>query len=108
MAVAMRITNHYSTQHAVASFATAREQMDAALGRVTSGHRFEQASEDPTGALAVMQNDAQARAISQYRRNIGTANARVSLEDGVLDSLSSLLVRAKELAVAQASDTSTI
>jgi flagellar hook-associated protein 3 FlgL len=67
----------------------------------------ETASDDPSAALGIMQHEAQLRAREQYRRNIGSATSRVNLEDGVLDRLTLLLERARELAVGQGSDTAT-
>jgi flagellar hook-associated protein 3 FlgL len=103
----MRVTNALITQRTVNDFNSARELLDVAQLKVTTGHKFQTASEDPTAAIGVMQNDSQQRAITQYRTNIGTANSRVSLEEGTLDQLTSLLTRAKELAVSQATGTAT-
>ena len=103
----MRVTSAMITQRTVNDFNNAREGLDAAQVRVTTGHKFQTASEDPTAAIGVMQNNAQQRAVTQYRTNIGTANSRVSLEEGSLDQLTTILTRAKELAVSQATGTAT-
>ncbi|MBI1809677.1 MAG: hypothetical protein HYR75_07250, partial [Gemmatimonadetes bacterium] len=84
-----------------------REQLDAAQTQVTTGHKFEQASQDPTAAVGVMQDESQLSALGQYQRNVGTASARVNLESGVLNQINDLLTRAKELAIAQATGTAT-
>jgi flagellar hook-associated protein 3 FlgL len=55
-----------------------------------------------------MQNSTQQRAITQYRQNVSSANARVSAEEGTLDQLGTILTRAKELAVSQATGTATV
>ena len=101
----MRITNSMATQRAIAEFAAAREHMEAAQTKVTSGKQFQSASENPLGTMGVMQNDAQMRAIDQYQRNIGAASQRTTIEEGALDELTQLLTRARELAVSQATDT---
>lgn len=49
-----------------------------------------------------MASDRSLRAITQYKRNIDSAVSRVSREENVLDSVSLLLERAKELALGQA------
>ncbi len=101
----MRITNSMATQRAIAEFATARQQMEAAQTRVTSGKQFQTAGENPLGTMGVMQNTAQMRAIDQYQRNIGAASQRSSMEEGALDEMTSLLTRARELAISQSTDT---
>lgn len=101
----MRITNNMAIQQAIQQFAVARERMDEAQTRVTTGKSFTKASEDPTAATSVMANNGALRALEQYKRNIGAGNRRLAMEETAVDQLSSLLTRAKELAVSQATDT---
>ncbi|MFI5309588.1 MAG: flagellar hook-associated protein FlgL [Gemmatimonadales bacterium] len=101
----MRITNNMATQLAIASTTVAREQLDATQTKMSTGHKWQVASEDPTAAANVMQNDAQLRSLTQYQRNVDAANRRVSLQEGALGQLTDLLTRAKELAVSQATST---
>ncbi|HYV99062.1 MAG TPA: flagellar hook-associated protein FlgL [Gemmatimonadaceae bacterium] len=103
----MRVTNHHATEQAIAAFTAARGAMDLATARATTGRRLLEASDDPTAALSVLQNQGQSRAIEQYQRNIGAANSRLSLESNTLDELTNILTRAKELAMGQASDNAT-
>jgi len=103
----MRVTNHSATQSAISAITDARSKLDDVLQRVTSGRRVQIASDDPGAALGIMQGEAQLRAREQYRRNIAGAQSRVALEDSVLDRLTTMLTRARELAVSQGSDTST-
>jgi len=104
----MRITNNLATQLAIANFSTVRSQLDAAQTQVTTGHKFEQASQDPTAAVGVMQDESQLSALDQYKRNVGVGTRRVNLEESALGQVSDLLTRAKELAISQASDTATL
>lgn len=73
--------------------------------QISTAKRFTRASEDPVGA----QRSAQlTRAIShneQFGRNIDTATARLSLGDSALASVSSSLLRIKELALVASNDT---
>jgi len=101
----MRVTSNMATQNAIASIAAARDRMEAVQVQLTTGRKFQSASEDPSAASSVMQNDGQLRAIDQYQRNVGTANQRASLEEGVLDELTALLNRAREITISQAGDT---
>lgn len=103
----MRVTNALATRQAIGAITDARAQLEQVLARISSGRRVAAASDDPGAALGIMQNEAQLRAREQYRRNIGAANTRVTLEGSVLDRLTDLLTRARELAVGQGSDTAT-
>lgn len=103
----MRVTNYSATQSAISAITDARSKLDSALQRVTSGRRVNIASDDPGAALGIMQGEAQLRAREQYRRNISGAQSRVTLEDSVLDRLTGMLTRARELAISQGSDTAT-
>jgi flagellar hook-associated protein 3 FlgL len=103
----MRVPNALATSQAIRHIADARSQLDQVLARITTGRRVASASDDPGAALGIMQNEAQLRAREQYRRNISAADRRVSLEGSVLDRLTDLLTRAKELAISQGSDSAT-
>ncbi len=102
----MRITNNMVTQLAVSQFDTSRQKLEEAQRKVTTGKSFSSASEDPTAAVSVMANNGALRALDQYKRNIDSATSRLSFEESATSQLSDLLSRAKELAVAQATDTS--
>lgn len=103
----MRITNNMivsqqlsGTQSNMAALMKAQEQL-------TLGKRITQASDDPTGSLNVMQSDSSLRALEQYKTNVSRASSRVSMEDGVLQQVSDLMARIKELGVSQGTATAT-
>ena len=75
--------------------------------QITTGRRFELASEDPLGSRSVMQLDSQLRASQQYRRNIDVARGRLTMEESALESLSNLISRAREIASQQSSSSAT-
>jgi flagellar hook-associated protein 3 FlgL len=54
-----------------------------------------------------MGSSSSLRALEQYRRNVETGQARLSVEDSVLDQVGNALIRAKELSISQGSDTAT-
>jgi flagellar hook-associated protein 3 FlgL len=101
----MRITNNMVTRLAVGQFDVARQRLEEAQRRVTSGHAFDTVSDDPTAGLTVMSNDGALRALDQYKRNISAGNRRLTFEENAVSQLSTILERAKELAVSQGSDT---
>jgi flagellar hook-associated protein 3 FlgL len=71
-----------------------RSEQEAATGR-----RVQTISDDPVDASRIARISAHLRDINQYRRNLVSANMRLSAEDAVLNSLRDLLGRAKGVAL---------
>jgi flagellar hook-associated protein 3 FlgL len=103
----MRITNSIIQQTSLTNVERNLREIYRAQDRVTSGLRIRKASDDPVGAATAMQTRGSLRALEQYRRGAQTATARASAEETVLDELSKILIRAKELGVVFGSDTTT-
>jgi len=68
---------------------------------ITSGRRVEKPSDDPAAAGGIAEASSRRTAMVQYEKNMNTARARLAVEEGVLDQLTQVLTRVKELAVAQ-------
>ena len=103
----MRITNSITTQNALRTMHRGQRDMALASDRVTTGLRFQRASEDPNAAGQLMRTTGSLRALEQYRRNVDAATARASAEESVLDQVTTVLTRASELGIAQATGTAT-
>lgn len=101
----MRITNNMASRLIVTQFDVSRQKLEDAQTKITTGRAFTAASDDPSAALAVMANDGALRALDQYKRNIGAGSRRLAFEESAVSQLSTILERAKELAVSQATDT---
>lgn len=101
----LRITNSLLQRQTLTDYQSALRSIYEAQRQVVSGTRIHRPSDDAVAAGAVIRTDGQIRAIEQYRRNIGAARTRLSTEETVLDGLTNLLARAKELAVANATGT---
>ncbi|HET7275505.1 MAG TPA: flagellar hook-associated protein FlgL [Longimicrobiaceae bacterium] len=102
----MRITNSIIQQRALASMQMNLTQIAEAQSRVTTGLRIQQPSDDPAAAASAMRARSSIRALDQYRSAINVGNQRAAAEEGALDSITSTLVRAKELAITQMGGTS--
>jgi flagellar hook-associated protein 3 FlgL len=101
----MRITNNIIQRNALAALQANARGVSAAQQRVTSGLRIERASDDPTAATTIMGSQSSLRSIEQYKRNVDSARAYTSAEEGVLDELSRVLDRARELAMSSSTAT---
>lgn len=101
----MRITNNAISRNALNNLQRSLKQVEDAQHRATTGLRVERASDDPSAANSIMTSGSTLRAITQYKRNIDSATARLNREESILDSVSQMLERAKELGVGQAGST---
>jgi len=77
------------------------QQMSQANDQVGSGNRYQTFADDPQAQSSIMQTSGSLRALTQYQRNVSDAQARTTAEDSVLDQLSTMLDRAKQIAVQQ-------
>lgn len=103
----MRITNNLLVRRQLAGLQSNAQSLEKAQSRVTSGLRVARMSDDPTSGSGIMLSASGLRAVEQYRRNVQSASSRVSVEDSVLQQVTSLLTRAKELGISQSGATAT-
>ncbi len=81
--------------------------MESQTRKITSGLEVEKVSDDPSSGSSIMQSSSSLRALDQYRDNLTMAQSRLSTEDGILERLSNVLVRARELGISQQGSTAT-
>lgn len=72
---------------------------------LSSGKRIEKASDDPVGTSSALRLRTQMGETTQHLRNIDQSNTQLQSADTVFDDMSSLLMRAEDLAIAQANVT---
>lgn len=97
----MRITDNFASSRAVTQLGLLRSSLADLQDQVTTGKRWQVASDDPVAANSVLANASQQRAIAQYQTGISTARRRNALEDGALQQLTDLLSRAREIGIQQ-------
>lgn len=101
----MRITQRIILDRSISSVQQGLSEMARLERQIATGQRLERLSDDPVAGRAVLEVDAQQRHLDQVGRNIESARSRLALEDATLQSLTGILSRARELGIAQASDT---
>lgn len=101
----MRITNSIMQQTSLSNIEKNLKELYRAQEQVTTGRKFQRASENPIGASTSMETRSSIRALDQYRRGVQTTTARATREETVLDQLTGILTRAKELGISYGSDT---
>jgi flagellar hook-associated protein 3 FlgL len=97
----MRITDNFASSRAVTQLGLLRSSLADLQDQVTTGKRWQVASDDPVAADSVLANASQQRAIAQYQTGISTAQRRNALEDGALQQLTDLVTRAREIGIQQ-------
>jgi flagellar hook-associated protein 3 FlgL len=103
----MRVTNQIVMRNSVSGLQGNLQAVERARQDIASGVRLRKLSQDPTAGAEVVRLGSSMRAIEQFRRNIRMGIAKVDTEDRVLDSLTTSLGRAAELAISQSSSTAT-
>ncbi|MFN8583516.1 MAG: flagellin [Gemmatimonadaceae bacterium] len=95
----MRVSNIGISTNAILGLQHASREVEQAQRRTQTGLRVELASDDPNAASSIMSSAGSLRALDQYQRNINSATSRSNTEEEVLNQLSKLLERAKQLGI---------
>ncbi len=103
----MRISTANLQQRVLRDLQLGLAQLDQARESASSGKRVLRASDDPVATAQILRTDRDLRAIDQYQRTIGSVRTRLDTEEAVLDQVTDILSRARELAVAQGTASAT-
>ena len=95
----MRISNQMLQYDALRNMRNRLEELARAQDQAATGQRVSTMSDQPTGAVQILQLEGRLRDIDQYRRNSASATTKLSAEDAVLTRIRDLLQRAKSLAL---------
>ncbi|HEX7817100.1 flagellar hook-associated protein FlgL [Dyella sp.] len=95
----MRISTSWQYQQSVTTMLNQQSSLATTQNQVTTGKRINVASDDPVGAAQVLSLNHILDSNAQYTTNINAANTRLTTEGGALDSVTSLLDRARTLAL---------
>ena len=101
----MRITSRIMMDRALSNFTSVQAKLAEFQEQLSTGKRIRRPSDDPAGmtrALAIRRNQ---RMSTQYRRDIDAGLSRLTATEAGLGSVTDLLQRARELAVAASNDT---
>ena len=101
----MKISTKLFNQQQVSRFGKLNEEIQSLQNKISSGKNIVQASDDPIGAVNLSGLQQVKERFSQYSRNADNAINRLTIADTALQSVTNLMVRAKELAIQAANDT---
>ena len=94
-----RISTLQIYQSGVSSILQRQAELARTQQELATGQRILSPSDDPTGAVRVLEIEEDLRQVDQYQRNASLAEGQLSLEDSVLNDVSVLLQRVRELTV---------
>ncbi len=103
----MRVSNSVLYSQALGNTQRALKEIGHYQQMISSGLRVENPSDDPTAVTGIMRSSSALRALEQYKENLASAGSRLAVENDVLDQLTDILSRAKELGISQGGDTAT-
>jgi flagellar hook-associated protein 3 FlgL len=105
MVKSMRITSQSLQSDLLAQMRNGLTRLGEAEQSISSGYRIQKPSDDPGAASEVMRISSELRAITQHRRTVSSVQTRLNTQEAVLDQVTDILNRAKELATEQANGT---
>jgi len=101
----MRITDHMTYRQAMQDVQRQRTAAYTLQSQAGTGKKFDSISDDPVGAERVRLLRSSQEAITHYQENITRSKTQLDAADGALDEATSIVIRAKELAIAMANET---
>lgn len=103
----MRISSHQAQQTAINAMLEQQEKLSKVQEQVATGQRIAKPSDDPIAAAKIVNLRDVLDTVQQYQDNINAGRARLELEEGVLQNVTDILQRVRELAVMSNNDTQT-
>ena len=103
----MRVSTSWMQQQSVGSMMNRQSDLSDLNIQLSTGKRINQPSDDPVGAARALDLTHLTADAAQYQRNIGTANARLGLEDQTLSNVTGVLGRVRTLLLQAANGSQT-
>lgn len=101
----MRVTNQMLFEAQAQQIAAAREKMLEAQAKVTNGQRVNHPGDDPAAAGVIVSHRIALERFDTISQTIASATEEAEVADGALQGISTLISRARELAVQLGNDT---
>lgn len=94
-----RVSTYWIYQRPVNDMLALQAQVAKTSEQLSTGKKLLSPADDPVGSARVLQLDQEIALIDQYERNIVLLESRLASEEGVLDSVTEVLQRVRELTV---------
>lgn len=103
----MRISTGQIFQQGITSILNQQNALAKTQQQVATGKQISTPTDDPVGAVQILNFEREINLFTQYRGNADVANSRLSVEEDVLKSVTNVLQRVRELAVQSLNGTNT-
>jgi len=94
-----RISTSQMQQNAINAMLKQHGKLSRTQQQVATGNKIFKPSEDPVAASRVVNMKSSLATIDQYQSNVDAARSRITLSEGVLESVVESLQRVRELAL---------
>ena len=101
----MRISTMMMFNNIVSNLAKGTERTQEIQEVITSMKKINRLSDDPVGISKVVDYESHLSKLGQYRENIISGNSWLSMSDSVLLDMQNLVTEAKNIAIAQSTET---
>jgi flagellar hook-associated protein 3 FlgL len=101
----LKVSTKLFNQQQVDRFGKLNENIQSLQNKISTGKNIIQASDDPIGIVKLSGLQQVKDRFNQYSQNADNAINRLTIADTTLQSITNLMVRAKELAIQAANDT---
>lgn len=102
-----RVSDNTKFNTMISNLFTVQDRYNELMNKMSSQKNINKPSDDPLGMSKVMNYRETQSAVENYTSNVDSANAWITMSESKLSSVNDLLVRAKEIALAQSSGTAT-
>jgi len=103
--MALSVGTNVGALYAASAASTINIEQDVAMQRLSTGKRINTSKDDPAGIAIASRLTAEYRGLDMAIRNSSDAQALINTAEGAYTEITSLLQRARELAVQGANDT---
>jgi len=100
----MRVADKMNHAQVINNLNKNRSELSKFQNQAATQKRITKPSDDPLGAARIMESRTEIQGLTQYEKNILSTKAFIEFSEQSLGEVGELLIRAKELAVQQASD----
>ncbi len=103
--MAIRVSNNTKFNTMINNLFKVQDRYNELMDKMSSQKNINKPSDDPLGMSRAMRYRESQSAVTNYTRNVDSANAWITMSESKLTSVNDLLVRAKEVALAQSNAT---
>ncbi|HBC58762.1 MAG TPA: flagellar hook-associated protein 3 [Gammaproteobacteria bacterium] len=96
----MRVSNFLLANSGVQNILKQQAEVLTTQDQISSGKRVSRAQDDPAGMKKILDLESVSATNDQYNKNIDTATNQLFQEEYILDSMTNLLQRARDLSIA--------